>query len=215
MKLAKSVFPFFAILILCLASFTFMGVSNCEPVEPVVEDIQELSSTFDGNYFYQFSSLQQAREGLLAVNAALQNQQQGQLSQQELLSLQSSYQRLTDDILASWQNASLILCRPPFCPPPNPCKDRPDGIVCTPLQLPAEALQDFRLPKQWADGRKVELLDNQGETVASIEQGSDSFFERSMRYQMDVPESFTEGTLIITENRDGVETISKVALSVQ
>lgn len=210
----KQLLPFLGLSMLLLAGFQLIGLTGCETVEPVIEDVEELESTFDGTYFYNFAALQQAREAMIKVDEALKNQQVEDLGEENMLALQQSYAFLLNNLTVGLETVGRIRCRPPYCPPPNPCSDNPIGIVCEKLRLSRETLADFRLPETWANGRVIELLDDQGQAVSMVDTGDSSLFERAIRYKMDVPEDFKSGILRISETRDGGQVINEVSVEI-
>ncbi|MEL7529934.1 MAG: hypothetical protein AAFN10_01425 [Bacteroidota bacterium] len=211
MKLKKNALPILSLslmLAICLA-----GLYSCETIEPVVEEIEELDTTFDGTYFYNIAALQSSRQALIALQDAYQNQRFEDIGEQNMLALIESQSALTDNLIIGIEAVGRIKCRPPKCPPPNPC-DNPQGIVCDRFQLDLSTVSDFRLPETYAVGRRIEILDEQGEIVAKAEEGISSFVERAVRYQLDVPETLKAGTLLIYEDRNGAEMLSEVAFQV-
>ncbi|MEL7339778.1 MAG: hypothetical protein AAGM67_04770, partial [Bacteroidota bacterium] len=215
MRMMKQLLPFLGLSMLLLAGFQLIGLTGCETVEPVIEDVEELESTFDGTYFYNFAALQQASAAMIKLDEAIKNQQFDDLGEENMLALQQSYALLLDNLSVGLETVGRIRCRPPYCPPPNPCSDNPLGIdVCDKLRLSLETLADFRLPETWSEGRLIELLDEQGEPVAAVDMGDNSLFERGVRYKMDVPQDFKSGTLRITETRNGDEVITQLNVEI-
>ncbi|MFK7922658.1 MAG: hypothetical protein AB8H47_11915 [Bacteroidia bacterium] len=204
----------FSLLSLALVmGLSLIGLNSCDTIEPVVEELEELDTTFDGTYFYNVAALQSSRKALVALTDAYQNQRFNDVGEENMLSLIESQRILTDNLLIGIEALGRIKCRPPKCPPPNPC-NKPNAIVCDRLTLDIEAVSDFRLPETWAAGRRILLLDEQGVEVAKAVEGISSFVERAVRYQLEAPETLKAGTLVIYEDRDGVETISSLAFEV-
>ncbi|MEM6343837.1 MAG: hypothetical protein AAF927_08145 [Bacteroidota bacterium] len=196
-----------------MLAICLMGLYSCETIDPVIEEVEELDSTFEGTYFYTISALQSSRQALVALQDAYQNQRFEDIGEENMLALIQTQSALTDNLIMGIEAVGRIRCRPPKCPPPNPC-DNPQGIVCDKFQLDLSTIADFRLPETYAVGRRIEVMDAQGEIVAKAEEGTSSFVERAVRYQLDVPENLKEGTLMIYEDRKGVETVSTVAFQV-
>lgn len=208
MKFMRNALPIvsFALVI----GLSLIGLSSCDTIEPVVEEIEELDTTFDGMYFYNIAALQSSQKALVALQDAYQNQRFEDIGEENMLSLIESQTAMTENLFIGIEALGRIKCRPPKCPPPNPC-DNPSGIVCDRIILDNSAISDFRLPETGAVGRRIEILDEQGEVVAKAEEGISSFVERAVRYQLDVDDNLKAGTLVIYELRNGIETESRVA----
>lgn len=211
MKFMKNVLPILSLAL--VLGLSLVGLNSCDTIDPVVEEIDELATTVDGTYFYNIAALQASRPAMLALDDAIKNQQFNDLGEEKMLSIQTANRVLTDNLLSGYEAIGRIRCVPPKCPPPNPC-NRPNGIVCDKLLLGLGAISDFRLPETWAAGRRIEILDEQGEVVAKAEEGVASFVDRAIRYKLDTPETLKGGTLMIYEDRAGVEIISKLAFQV-